>query len=116
MSGVASTSIVTSAKASPEQKKAIADLIQFLTDSDAQLMYPKYNIPVSSRIVTPDPATVDPLYTKLVELIKAHPLTAVYDGSMNSEQADIVNNGLQGIMLGAVKPADLAKQLQATVK
>lgn len=116
MSGVASTSIVTSAKASPEQKKAIADLIQFLTNSEAQLLYPKYNIPVSSRIVTPDPATVDPLYTKLVELIKAYPLTAVYDGSMNSEQTDIVNNGLQGLMVGAVKAPELAEKLQATIK
>lgn len=116
MSGVSSTSIVTSAKATPAQKKAIADLIVFLTETDAQLQYTKANIPVSSRTVSPDPALVDPLYTKLVELIKAYPLTAVYDGSMNSEQTDIINNGLQGVMVGAVKPADLAKQLQATIK
>jgi len=116
MSGVSSTSIVMNAKATPEQKKAIADLIMFLTDSDAQLMYPAYNIPVSSKTVTPDPAKVDPLYTKLVELIKAHPLTAVYDGSMNSEQADIVNSGLQAVMVGVMKPADLAAKLQATIK
>lgn len=116
MSGVSSTSIVTSAKATPEQKKAIADLIVFLTEGDAQLMYPQYNIPVSSKSVIIDPAKVDPLYTKLVDLIKAHPLTAVYDGSMNSEQADIVNNGLQAVMVGVLKPADLAKKLQATIK
>jgi hypothetical protein len=40
----------------------------------------------------------------------------VYDGSMNSEQTDIVNNGLQGLMVGAVKAPDLARQLQATIK
>jgi raffinose/stachyose/melibiose transport system substrate-binding protein len=52
----------------------------------------------------------------MVDLIKAHPLVTVYDSALNSEQTEIVNNGLQGVMLGAMKPADLAAQLQATIK
>ena len=116
MSGVSSTGITTSVKATPEQREAIQNLIVFLTANDAQLQYTKYNIPVSSKTVTPDATKVDPLYAKTVDLIKAHPLVSVYDNSLSSEQTDIINSGLQGLMVGAVKATDLAKQLQATIK
>jgi raffinose/stachyose/melibiose transport system substrate-binding protein len=116
MSGVSSTGIAINAKASPEKKAALEKLIVFLTNDDAQQIYTLSNIPVSSKTVVPDPTKVDPLYTMMVDLIKAHPLVTVYDSALNSEQTEIVNNGLQGVMLGAMKPADLAAQLQATIK
>ncbi len=116
MSGVSSTGIVINAKASPEKKAALEKLIVFLTNDEAQQIYTLSNIPVSSKTMVPDPAKVDPLYTMMVDLIKAHPLVTVYDSALNSEQTEIINNGLQGVMLGALKPADLAAQLQAAVK
>ena len=116
MTGVSSTGIAINAKASPAKKAALAKLIMFLTNDEAQRMYMDYNIPVSSRTVEPDLAKVDPLYAKTVTLMKAHPLVTVYDSALNSEQTEIVNNGIQGVMLGVTKPADLAKQLQATIR
>jgi raffinose/stachyose/melibiose transport system substrate-binding protein len=116
MTGVSSTGIAINAKASPAQKAALAKLIMFLTDDDAQKMYMDYNIPVSSQSVVPDLSKVDPLYAKMVALMKAHPLVTVYDSALNSEQTDILNNGLQGVMLGVTKSADLAQKLQATVR
>lgn len=115
MSGVSSTGIVINAKATPEQKDAIGKLIMFLTDNDAQQLYAKYSIPVSYKNVTLDGSKVDPIYGKVNDLIKNHPLVTVYDSALSSEQADIINNGLQGVMVGG-KPEDVAKQLQATVK
>lgn len=116
MSGVSATGIVINAKATAKQKGAIKKLIKFITDQNAQLLYVKNSIPVSVNNIEIDPAKVDPLYAKLVDLIKKHPLVTVYDSALNSEQTEIVNNGLQAVMMGMQTPEDLAKQLQAAVK
>lgn len=115
MSGVSSTGIVMNAKVSDEQKDAIGKLIMFLTNSESQQLYAKYNIPVSFKDVKLDATKIDPIYGKVNELIKNHPLVTVYDSALNSELTDIINNGLQGVMVGQ-KPAELAKQLQDAVK
>lgn len=116
MSGVSSTGIVMNAKATADQKEAIGNLIMFLTDNDAQQAYAKYNIPVSFKNVKLDATKVDPIYLKMVDQIAKHPLVTVYDSALNSELTDIINNGLQAVMIGKQKPEDLAKQLQAAVK
>lgn len=116
MSGVSSTGIVINAKASAEQKEAIGNLIKFLTNSEAQLAYTKFNIPVSFKSVKLDSTKVDPIYSKMNDQIAKHPLVTVYDSALNSELTDIINNGLQAVMIGKQKPEDLAKQLQAAVK
>ncbi len=116
ISGVSSTGIAISAKASPAQKAALEKLIMFLTDDDAQKLYMDYNIPVSSRTVEADLSKVDALYAKMVTVIKEHPMVTVYDSALNSEQTEIVNNGLQGVMLGVQSAEDLAAQLAATVR
>jgi raffinose/stachyose/melibiose transport system substrate-binding protein len=116
ISGVSSTSIVISSKATPEQKDALYRLIQFLTDTDAQKMYMDYNIPVASKTVQPDLTQVTPLYAKMVTLIQEHPLVTVYDATLSAQQADIINNGLQAIMLGTETPEVLAADLQKAVK
>lgn len=116
MSGVSATGIAINAKASPEQKTAVENLIMFTTNSDAQKLYAKSNIPVSYKDVDIDSSTSDPIYTKLTKLISDHPLVTVYDSALNSEQADIVNNGLQAIMSNQKTPEQIAEQLQAAVK
>lgn len=116
MSGVSSTGVVINARATPRQKEAIKKLIMFLTNTDAQIESTKYDIPVSFKKIMIDPAKVSPVYLKLVELIKNHPLVTVYDSALNSEQTEIINNGLQAVMLGVQKPEALARQLQAAVK
>jgi raffinose/stachyose/melibiose transport system substrate-binding protein len=88
----------------------------FLTDNDAQQAYTKYNIPVSFKSVKLDTTKVDPIYSKMVDQIAKHPLVTVYDSALNSELTDIINNGLQAVMIGKQKPEDLAKQLQSAVK
>jgi len=116
MSGVSATGIAINKKVSPQQKAAIEDLIVFLTNSEAQQMYAEYNIPVSYKNVTIDKSKADPIYIKLTELISKHPLVTVYDSALNSELTEIVNNGIQGIMVGKQTPEEVAKQLQAAVK
>ncbi len=116
MSGVSSTGIVMSSKVSPEQQAAIQELIQFLTNEESQIMYASYNIPVSSKTVEINESELDPLYNKMLTLIKNYSLVAVYDSAMNSELTDIVNNGLQGVMIGSQTPEELAGELQKAVE
>ncbi|MDR2798537.1 MAG: extracellular solute-binding protein [Treponema sp.] len=117
LSGVSSTGVVINAKVSPAQRTAIEKLIMFLTVDEAQKMYMEYTIPVSSKTVEPDLNAVDPVYAKLVTLMKAHPaMVTVYDSALNSEQTEIINNGLQGIMLGVQSPQEIAKQLADTIQ
>jgi raffinose/stachyose/melibiose transport system substrate-binding protein len=116
ISGVSSTSIVINAKANPAQKEALCKLIKFITEDAAQTMYMDYNIPVSSLTVEADLSKVTSLYAKMVTLIKEHPLVTVYDSALNSEQAEIINNGLQAVMLGVQTPEALAAQLAKTVQ
>ncbi|MDR3284446.1 MAG: extracellular solute-binding protein [Treponema sp.] len=116
ISGVSSTSIVISSSATPEQRAALYKLIQFLTNQEAQKMYMDYNIPVASKTIQPDVSLVTPLYAKMVTLIQEHPLVTVYDATLSSQQADIINNGLQAVMLSIQTPAELAADLQKTVR
>jgi raffinose/stachyose/melibiose transport system substrate-binding protein len=117
LSGVSSTSIVISAKASPEQRAAVEKLIMFLTDDEAQKMYMDYYIPVSSTTAEVDIAATDPVYAKLVTVMKAHPdMVDVYDSVLTSEQSEIVNNGLQSIMLNEQTPQQIAESLARTVR
>ncbi|MFC2280441.1 MAG: extracellular solute-binding protein [Treponema socranskii subsp. buccale] len=116
MTGVSSTGIAINKKTTLAQKAALKKLIVFLTNADAQAMYTQYYIPVSARSVRLDISSVDTLYAQTVELMKAHPLVTVYDSALNSEQTEIINNGLQGIMLRTMQPMDVAKQLQATIR
>ncbi len=116
MSGVSGTGIVINRKATSEQKEAIKKLILHVSNTDAQLLFAKYGIPVSSKNVSIDPKTVDPVYLKIVALIAKHPLVTVYDSALNSEQTEIINNGLQAIMVGAKTPEQVAIELQGAVK
>ncbi|MNR63682.1 hypothetical protein D3C85_1860760 [compost metagenome] len=38
-------------------------------------------------------------------------MTPVYDGRLSSSSADVVNNGLQELLMGG-KPEDIAKKVQ----
>jgi raffinose/stachyose/melibiose transport system substrate-binding protein len=116
VSGVSGTGIVINAKVSPKQKSAIEELIVHVTDSDAQKLYAKYNIAVSYKNIEMDPNEIDPIYAKMVNVISKHPLVTVYDSALNSEQTDIVNNGLQAITIGQKTPEQVAEELQAAVK
>jgi ABC-type glycerol-3-phosphate transport system substrate-binding protein len=81
-------------KTSPEQRAAIEKLL----------------IPVSSTTVGFDVTKTDPIYAKLVTLMKAHPdMVDVYDSVLNSGQTEIVNNGLQSAMLGEQTPQQIAE-------
>ncbi|KKO54882.1 extracellular solute-binding protein [Paenibacillus sp. DMB20] len=78
----------------PEAQKAIAE-------SNSMVMY-------DTEI---DEAKVTPLYYKAFNLVKKTGITPVYDAYLSAEAADVINNGLQELMMGGA-PEGIAKKLQ----
>jgi raffinose/stachyose/melibiose transport system substrate-binding protein len=115
-SGVSATGLVISARSNAAQRADDKKLIYFLTNDEAQKMYMEYHIPVSSRTVQPDLLNTDIIYAKLVKAMQAHPnMVTVYDSALSSEQTEIVNNGLQSIMLNMETSQQIAERLHRTV-
>ena len=116
VSGVSGTGIVISAKASSAQKSAIENLIMKLTGAGSQDMYVRNGIiPSALKTNVPD-SEVDPVFKQVLTILGSSPLVAVYDSALNSEQAEIINNGLQSLMLGTQTPEAIAQELQNAVK
>ncbi|GAB6928379.1 extracellular solute-binding protein [Paenibacillus sp. JCM 10914] len=78
----------------PEAQKAIAE-------SNSMVMY---NTDI-------DEAKVTPLYYKAFNLVKETPVTPVYDAYLSAEAAEVINNGLQEIMMGGAVEG-VAQKLQ----
>lgn len=78
----------------PDAQKAIAE-------SNSMVMY-------DTEI---DQSKVTPLYYKAFNLVKKTGLTPVYDAYLSAEAAEVINNGLQELMMSG-KPEDIAKKLQ----
>ncbi len=116
ISGVSATGIATSAKVSDAQAKAISDLVLFLTNEESQKVLAASNIPVSSKQVSLEGIELDPLYIACTDLISQYPLVDVYDSVLSAEATDSINNGLQGISIGAVTPEEVAKSLEETMR
>jgi raffinose/stachyose/melibiose transport system substrate-binding protein len=116
VSGVSATGIVISAKASAEQKAAIEKLIMKLTDADAQDLYVRNGV-IPSAVKTNIPESeLDPILKQVLDVLGNNPLVAVYDSALNSEQTEIINNGLQSLMLGSKTAEQVAQELQSAVK
>jgi ABC-type sugar transport system, periplasmic component len=79
----------------PEAQKAIAE-------SNSLVMY-------DTEI---DETKVNALYNKMFQLVKTVGVTPVYDAYLSSEAAEVINNGLQEIMLGG-SVESVAQKLQA---
>lgn len=78
----------------PEAQKAIAE-------SNSMVMY-------DTEI---DQAKVSSLYYKAFNLVKKTNITPVYDAYLSAEAGEVINNGLQEIMVGGT-PESVAKKLQ----
>ncbi|MGG1879159.1 MULTISPECIES: extracellular solute-binding protein [Paenibacillus] len=78
----------------PEAQKAIAE-------SNSMVMY-------DTEI---DESKVTPLYYKAFNLVKSSGITPVYDAYLSAEAAEVINNGLQEIMMGG-SVEEVAQRLQ----
>ncbi|BBI33432.1 extracellular solute-binding protein [Cohnella abietis] len=110
LAGVVGDGLAVNINASGAVKEAAYKLILALSGPEAQKTTLNASQLVSYNI-NPDESKVSSLFIKAHQLLKEVKLTPVYDIALTSSAADVVNNGLQEVLLGG-KPADIAKKIQ----
>ncbi|WP_088834263.1 extracellular solute-binding protein [Paenibacillus tyrfis] len=110
ISGVVGTGLGMSKKTSGASKEAAYDLIYAMSGPAAQKATLESNQLVSYKVDL-DTSKVSSLFAKVHNMVGTVKRTPVYDGRLSSAAADVVNNGLQELLMGA-KPEDIAKKIQ----
>lgn len=110
VSGVVGAGLGISNKLTGERKAAALDLFYALAGPDGQ----KATIDSSTLVsynLEPDTDKAHPLFVELFELMQHVEITPVYDVSLSLPAVEVINSGLQDVMLGG-NPYRLAQQLQ----
>jgi raffinose/stachyose/melibiose transport system substrate-binding protein len=92
------------------QKEVAYKLMYAIAGPDAQKQYID-NSQLVSYQVDPDVTKVSSLFIKVITLLRMVDKSPVYDGVLSSETADVMNNSLQGLLIGQ-KPEDVAQKIQ----
>lgn len=110
LSGVVGTGLGMSKKTSGAAKDAAYELIYALSGPAAQKATLESNQLVSYKVEL-DKTKVSSLFAQVYEMVGKVKRTPVYDGVLSSAASDVVNNGLQELLMGG-KPEDIAKKIQ----
>lgn len=110
LAGVVGTGLGMSKKTSGASKEAAYELIYAMSGPAAQKATLESNQLVSYKVDL-DTSKVSSLFAKVHNMVGTVKRTPVYDGRLSSAAADVVNNGLQELLMGA-KPEDIAKKIQ----
>ncbi|MEW9702043.1 extracellular solute-binding protein [Paenibacillus sp. SI8] len=110
LSGVVGTGLGMSKKVTGAQKAAAQELIYALAGPEAQKAILDSNNLVSYKAEL-DTTKVSSIFAEVYKMMGNVKRTPVYDGRLSSASADVVNNGLQELLMGG-KPEDIAKKIQ----
>lgn len=99
-----------SKKVTGAQKAAAYELIYALSGPEVQKSILESNQLVSYKVDL-DTTKVSSLFAEVYKMMNTVKKTPVYDGKLSSASADVVNNGLQELLMGG-KPEDIAKKIQ----
>jgi raffinose/stachyose/melibiose transport system substrate-binding protein len=109
-SGVVGTGLGVSKKLAGARKDAALDLLYTLSGPDGQKATLESSTLVSYKIEL-DKSKAHPLFVELNELMKTTKISPVYDSKLSSAAVEVINNGLQELLMGG-KPEDVAKKIQ----
>lgn len=110
LSGVVGTGLGLSKKVEGARKDAAYQLIYAMASPEVQKKTLEGNQLVSYKVDL-DPSKVTSIFAEVYKLLGTVKMTPVYDGRLSSAAADVVNNGLQELLMGG-KPEDIAKKIQ----
>jgi raffinose/stachyose/melibiose transport system substrate-binding protein len=116
VSGGASWSWGVKANLSDEKKKAVSDLIVALTDRDYQKQVLEAGGFAFASYSPYDKSKLHPLNQQLNTIMASSKLAPIYDILLSAPVVETMNSGLQVLLIGAQKPFDLAKQIQAAAE
>lgn len=110
LSGVVGTGLGLSKKVEGARKDAAYQLIYAMASPETQKKTLEGNQLVSYKVEL-DPTKVTSIFAEVYKMLGTVKTTPVYDGRLSSAAADVVNNGLQELLMGG-KPEDIAKKIQ----
>ncbi len=110
ISGGAGGGLALSSRTEGKAKELALELIYTVSGPEAQKSIAESNSMVMFDAEV-DQSKVTSLYYKAYNLVKSTGLTPVYDAYLSAEAAEVINNGLQEIMMGG-SVEDVAKKLQ----
>ncbi|MDF2671125.1 MAG: extracellular solute-binding protein family 1 [Paenibacillus sp.] len=110
LSGVVGTGLGLSKKVEGARKEAAHKVIYALASPETQKKTLEGNQLVSYKVEL-DTTKVTSIFAEVYKLLGTVKTTPVYDGKLSSAVADVVNNGLQELLMGG-KPEDIAKKIQ----
>jgi raffinose/stachyose/melibiose transport system substrate-binding protein len=110
ISSIVSTGLALNKKVKGAQKEAAYKLMYAVAGPEAQKQYVDNSQLVSFK-VEPDVTKVSSLFIKVSNLLSRVDKSPVYDGVLSSETADVMNNSLQGLLIGQ-KPEEVARKIQ----
>nr|WP_256761263.1 extracellular solute-binding protein [Cohnella sp. WQ 127256] len=111
LSGVVGTGLGLSKKVEGARKDAAFKLIYAMANPEVQKKTLEGNQLVSYKVEL-DTSKVTPIFAEVYKLLGTVTTTPVYDGRLSSAVADVVNNGLQELLMGG-NPEAIAKKIQA---
>lgn len=109
-SGVVGTGLGVSKKLTGAKKEAALKLLYALSGPEGQQATLNSSTLVSYKIDL-DPSKAHPLFVELNDLMKKTKITPVYDAKLSSAAVEVINNGLQELLMGG-NPEAIAKKLQ----
>lgn len=109
-SGVVGTGLGVSKKLTGAKKEAAQKLFYALSGPDGQQATLNSSTLVSYKIEL-DPSKANPLFVELNDLMKNTKITPVYDAKLSSAAVEVINNGLQELLMGGNAEA-IAKKIQ----
>jgi raffinose/stachyose/melibiose transport system substrate-binding protein len=101
------------ANVTPEQEKVIAKLIAALTGPEAARLTIEANGQPAGKTSSYDKAKVAPLSNEYFSLVSKIKFTPIYDIQLNAPVIEVMNSGLQELLIGTVTPAQLAARIQS---
>lgn len=108
--GVVGTGMGMSKKLTGAKKEMAEKLLYALSGPDGQKATLESSTLVSYKIEL-DKSKAHPLFVELNELMKTVKISPVYDSKLSSAAVDVINNGLQELLMGS-SPESIAKKVQ----
>ena len=113
VSGGAGWAYGISSKVQGEKKAAAVSLLKTLTSMDTARVCIENNEMPATIVESYDKSKVSSLFNKYVELISGTKFVPVYDVQLTPPVIEVMNSGLQELLIDVITPLDLAKKIQA---
>ncbi len=113
MSGGAGSGFASGVKGFGVKKDAIAKVLKAISGEEYAKSLAAKGEPVAYKVADYDKSKVSPLAVKYNDMAAKLKFTPIYDSYLNPSVVNVMNAGLQELLIDAVTPEQLAERIQA---